>query len=187
MYEQKVKLTHEEHVEIVNGNSGEVKRVRRGPSNLPENKEIFDPPTRWAKFYNTAMDYMLEVFKPIELKIIMQMMAMAREHSNSLKPINDDTSIAELGKTFGIHRNNVKKLLNKLYNHGVYAEFDFAKAPLSFDPNDPSTFNNESKRTKYWVLNPYIAFRGKTIDTALVDLFRETKIARYVKNILDKD
>ena len=108
------------------------------------------------------------------------MVSMASVRSNSLKPLNDSTSIMALSETFGIHRNNIKRLLNKIKNHGIYAEFDFSKAPLSFDPNDPSTFNDETKEAKYWVLNPFIVFRGKTIDSVLVDLFKETKITRYV-------
>lgn len=150
------------------------------PNNLPEDKEIHFKKGKFGKFYNEAMDYMLEVFKPIELKIIMQMMSMASMRSNSLRPLNDETSIKQLSDTFGVHRNNIKRLLTKLYDHGIYAEFDFAKAPLSFNPNDPSTFSDVSKSSKYWVLNPFIMFRGKTIDTALVDLFRNTKITLYV-------
>lgn len=178
--EVNVRVKHNEIIQFVNPDTGKVRTMPNRVNNLPSSKEMHFPGGRFVKFYEESMDYMLKVFKPTELKIVIQMMQMASFNSNSMKPLNDDTSIKELSDTFGIHRNNIKKLLAKLFSHGIYAEFDFAKAPLSFDPSDPTTFDDESKACKYWVLNPFVSFKGKTISSALVDLFSESKLTKYV-------
>ena len=54
-------------------------------------------------------------------------------------------------------------MFEKLLKAGVYAEFRFG----AYDGI-----------RHYWVLNPYISFKGKIINSALVDLFRETNIAK---------
>lgn len=182
-YKPNVQLKHNEIPAAVSVDTGEIRVINQRPNNLPEGKEIWNGNGKFAKLYDKAWNYMLEVFSPLEFKIIAQMISMASINSNSLKPLNDNTTINELATTFNIHRNSVTKLFTKLSNHGIYAEFNFHKAPLSFDPNDPSTFNNPSIECKYWVLNPYIIFRGKTIDSALVDLFRSSKLSKYVDSV----
>jgi hypothetical protein len=182
-YKKENMFKHYEVPAALNPDTGELRVINPRPNNLPEGKEIWNTSGKFAKLYDKAWNYMLEVFSPLEFKIVAQMISMASINSNSLKPLNDNTTINELASTFNIHRNSVTKLFTKLSNHGIYAEFNFHKAPNSFDPNDPSTFNTPSIECKYWVLNPYIIFRGKTIDSALVDLFRDSKLSKYVDNV----
>lgn len=179
-YERTIRLRHDEIAAKKNMRTGEFMEVIKRANNIPDNKELHFTTGKYAKFYNEAMNYILEVFSPIELQVIFKMVSMSSMYSNSLRPLNDNTSVADLSKTFGIHRNNVKRILDKVKSHGVYAVFEVDNAPISFDPNDISTFNKESRQVDYWVLNPFIVFRGKTIDSALVDLFRNTKLTKYV-------
>jgi hypothetical protein len=183
MYTKEVKLRDDEVAAKINTRTGEIFEVKSRPNNIPDNKEVFFPEGYFHKSYDHAWNYLLEVLKPVELKIVVQMCQIASVRSNSLQPLNNETTILSLSKKFDIPRNNVNKIFNKLYGHGVYAEFNFAQAPLSFDINDTSTFNDKYISQKYWVLNPYIAFKGKIIDIGIADLFKETKITKYV---LDK-
>lgn len=165
MYERTIKLNHNEVAAKVNMETGEVTEIKQRPNNIPYNKESWNPGP-FSKRYNAAWDYLLENLSDKELTIVTRMVLMARPNSNSLEPFNDLSTVEELASKFHIHRNSVRQMFNNLLKHGVYAEFKFGA-------------KNGIKH--YWVLNPYIDFKGKTIDKALIDLFRETVIADLVK------
>lgn len=162
MYKKEIRLNDNEVPATVNIETGEIKEVTHRPNNIPKDKEIFFIKGLFVKSYEIAWDYLLDNLSDKELRIVNRMQLMIRMNSNSLEPLNNDTSIQELSTTFNIHRNHVKRIFKNLKLHGVYAEFEVG-----------------TKRglKHYWVLNPYIAFKGKIINSALVDLFRETAIA----------
>ena len=162
MYEKTFNLKDDELPASINARTGEITELKRRQNNIPDNKEIFNPGF-FNKTFSKSWDYLLERLKPVELKIIVQMGQMARMNSNSLAPLNEDTKRTELSKTFNIDRNQVKRIFDKLFKMGIYAEFKF------------TTKNNQIKH--YWVLNPYISFKGRTIDRGILDLFRESKFA----------
>jgi DNA-binding MarR family transcriptional regulator len=164
MYEQTVKLRHNEVAAKINIETGEYTEVSKKQFNVPEGKELFNPGS-FSKRYDAAWNYLLENLTDKELSIVVKMTLVARFNSNSLEPLSNVSSVEEIAEHFGIHRNSVTKMFNKLLKHGVYAEFKFG----AFDGI-----------RHYWVLNPYISFKGKTIDKALVDLFRTTNIAKLV-------
>ena len=165
MYEKTIQLNHDEVAAKVNLETGEIIELKQRPNNIPEGKEIWNPGI-FSKRYNAAWNYLLDKLSDKELTIVTRMVLMARPNSNSLEPFNDQSTLEELATKFCIHRNSVRQMFNKLLKYGVYAEFKFG---------------SKTGIKHYWVLNPYIDFKGKTIDKALVDLFRETVIAELVK------
>lgn len=164
MYKKEINLAHDEIAAKINVRTGEIKEITRRPNNIPEGKELFNPGA-FNKQYDAAWNYLLDNLTDKELSIVVKMTLMARFNSNSLEPLNNKSSIEELAEHFGLHRNSVSKMFNNLLRHGVYAEFRFG----AYDGI-----------RHYWVLNPYVAYKGKTIDKALIDLFRETNIAKLV-------
>lgn len=167
MYEKTIRLKHDEAPAKVNLDTGEIITIKDRPNNLPTNKAIFNPEGRFKKMYDDAWDYLLDHTTPIELKIVVKMSQMTRMNSNSLAPLNNTSSAIEIADTFGIHRNHVKRIFTKLLKLGVYAEFKFGAV---------------DGIKHYWVLNPYISFKGKTIDRGILDLFREAKLTVYIKD-----
>lgn len=162
-YEQSVKLRHHEKAAVVDQITGEVREVNKRPNNIPEGKEVWLPKEPFFKQYPKTWEYLTEVLTPMELKVTLTMAIKSRMNSNSLEPLSNSSTKTEIAEEFGIHRNHVAKIFNNLMRHGVYAEFRFGDR------------NGEIKH--YWVLNPWISFKGKTVSKALIDLFRETKIA----------
>ena len=158
-----IKLESNELPAKVNSETGEIKTITARGNNIPDGRELHNPEGKFTKAYEEAWDYLLDHLSDKEMVIVTRMMHMARPSSNSLEPLNDSTSINELAETFHIHRNHVKKIFDNLMNNGVYAEFKFG----AYDGI-----------RHYWVLNPYISFKGKTIDSGIADLFRETRIAK---------
>jgi len=161
MYEQTVKLQHNEIAAKVNLETGEFQEVKKRPNNIPQGKILWNPGP-FHKRFDASWKYLLNHLTDKEIVIVSKMTLMARPNSNSLEPLSNNSSSEEIAQQFGIHRNSVNKMFNKLFKLGVYAEFRFAST---------------SGIKHYWVLNPYIAFYGKTISNTLADLFRETKFA----------
>jgi hypothetical protein len=167
MYKKTVKLQDNETLAKINKETGEILEVGNRRNNIPKGKELFQSKAAFTKTYDEAWDYLLENLKPTELKIVVQMCRMTRMNSNSLEPLNDSSTAIDIAETFGVHRNHVKRIFDKLFKLGIYAEFKF---------------HSVTGLKHYWVLNPYISFRGKVIDSGIVDLFRESKIAHYINS-----
>ena len=89
---------------------------------------------------------------------------MAEAYTNSLEPLNDETTINQLASLFGISRNKVTPTLKKLFQLGVYAKFEVVKPDVPY--------------TKYWILNPFLSFNGRTLDSDIANLFIGTVIEK---------
>ena len=161
-YKRTIGLNHNESAYAIDEDTGEARKIPMHGNNIPADKTIFNQKGKFHKSYELAWDYLLDHLSDKEIRIVNMMSQMARMNSNSLEPLSNTSTITEIAETFKIHRNHVKKIFNNLLIHGVYAEFKFGA---------------KGKIKQYWVLNPYISFKGKTISRALVDLFRETDIA----------
>lgn len=161
-YKQEINLKHHESAAKIDHNTGEIIEITSRPNNLPKDKEIFNPKGHFCKTFDKSWDLLLDVLNDVELNIAARMMSMIRMNSNSLAPLNDNTSMVKLAELFKMDRRKVKASFDKLLKLGVYAEFKFGTG-------------TEIKH--YWVLNPFIAFKGNTMSKALIDLFRETPFA----------
>lgn len=163
MRTEETRLCDDERLAKINTRTGEIVEVTSRRAGLPDGKEVHYKEGKFAKRYEIAWDYLLDHLSDKELRIVTKMELMARPNSNSLEPLSQRSTVQEIADTFGVHRNNIVKMIENLFNHGVYAEFNVATS---------------TGVKRYWVLNPYISFKGRIIDSALVDLFRKTTIAR---------
>lgn len=164
MYEQIIKLHHNEVPAKVNLETGEIKQVIQTKRKLPQGKTIFEPDASFYKSYTKSWIYLDKVLKPHEYKAAHRLAMKAKAFTNSLEPLNDDTLVSTLVEELGVGKNQVKQVLEKLFDLGVYGRFEVA---------EPG-----KKYTKYWLLNPYLSFNGKVIDVAIADLFKNTLVAK---------
>lgn len=163
-YTKEVKLQDNEVAAKVNLETGEVTELSKRPNNIPEGKSKLD----YSDFGMINVD-MLKILKKelthLELSIVMIMISKADFNSNSLKPLNDDTSIRTLSKEFDISINTVPKVISSLRDKGVFASFRIV----------------EDEPKEYWILNPYIFWKGRLKDDSIFSHFQKTKIVKLLK------
>ena len=163
MYTTDIKLQHNEVAAKVNVETGETTVLKKKINNIPENKEIqkFD---EFNKVNSKAIDFLEKVLTNEELGIVFKMIKRADYETNVMLPLNDDSSCRELAEEFGINKNKVSKIFQKLFNFGVYAQVRVANGIHS----------------EYWTLNPFISWKGKFIDKNISIYFSNTLIAKSV-------
>jgi hypothetical protein len=164
-YTQSVELKNNETLAKVNTETGEVTTVKKRVSNIPEGKEIFEPEGIFRKDYTKSWKYLKSNLTAFEFSVAFELALLAKANTNSLEPLSDSTTVNQLVEKFNISRNKVKPLFNKLFKLGVYAKFEV------YDVTKPYT--------KYWILNPYLSFSGKLINSDIARLFSGTKITLH--------
>ena len=164
MYKQEVKLQDNERIMKVNSETGEVTTIPKRMNNIPENRHDFEPDAIFRKDYTKSWEYLDKVLTPLEFKVVAKLCRMAKMNTNSLEPLNDNTTIQSIAEEFNIGRNKVSPLFNKLFKLGVYAKFEAYKPDVPY--------------TKYWILNPYLSFSGKLIHSDIARLFIGTIIEK---------
>ena len=86
------------------------------------------------------------------------MIRLADYNTNSLAPLSNKTTVKELSEQFHIGINQVTKTFEKLFSLGVYAQFKISKYGMK----------------EYWILSPYLSFRGKLIHDSIWQNFKGT-------------
>lgn len=164
MYTQELQLKDNEVAAKINSETGEVTSLKKRMNNIPENRHIFEPEGIFRKDYTKSWEFLDKVLTPLEFKIVAKLCRMAKMNTNSLAPLNDDTTIQCIAEEFSIGRNKVTPLFTKLFKLGVYAKFEAYKPDVPY--------------TKYWILNPYLSFSGKLIHSDIAQLFIGTVIEK---------
>lgn len=165
MYEQTVRLEHNEVAAKVNLETGELQEVKKRPNNIPRSKEVFDYDKAWFKSYEKSWLFLVDNLKSHELKIALKMASMTEFSTNSLAPLDDKMQLKQLSEMFNIGINQVKKSFENLFKIGVYASFKYShyrRGPV-----------------EEWVFNPFISFKGKLVDSDLKNLFVNTPVAQH--------
>lgn len=159
----------DEFLQKVNARTGEVIDVENKvrPNNIPDGKERFMADEMFTKNYIKSWEYLVDVLKPIELKIALKMANMTEMNTNSLSPLDSETSLSNLAEFFGISRTKAHDAFKTLFKHGVYATFEYS--------------HYRRGKVKEWVFNPYISFKGKLINSDLKNLFDNTVVAKVFK------
>jgi len=165
-YTKEVKLKHDEVAAKINTRTGEVIEVKQRPNNLPEGKSKLD-----YKKYHITNDLFATRVKGIfsyeEIGIVTYMSSIAEINTNSLKPLTNETSAVILGEKFGIDRKKVKKIFDKLFNWGVYLQLTYY------------SYSEDAKVT-YWVLNPFISWKGNLKDDSIYTHFKDTNLTKLL-------
>lgn len=170
-YEKLVQLNHNEIPAKINIETGELTELKPKKSNIPTYKELWQPKTAFTKNYNKVIDWIEAegIMTDLELRILWRMMRMAKYETNSLEPIGDDHTFIQLAEEFNVNRNKIKPILKKFYDLGVYGRFDVKRIDVPY--------------TKFWVLNPYLCFSGRVVDSDIAQLFKGTVIQLKFKQL----
>jgi hypothetical protein len=170
-YKKEVKLKHNERAAKVNIETGELIEIKEYKNNLPKEKRTFGIiEKKWRKSFDPSWDFLDEVLTDLEHRVVSRMCRMALINSNSLQPLNDETAAIELSAIFKIDHRKAKKMFNKFLQLGIYGKFEVVKE------NQPYT--------KYWILNPYLVFSGRLINSDIATLFEGTRLTNeYFKRM----
>lgn len=166
MYKREIKLENYEVPAKINKKTGEVKEVRYRANNIPDGKSRLD-----YRKYHISNDLFAtrvqNVFTYEEIGIVSYMSSIAEINTNSLKPLTNETSAVELSERFGIDRRKVKKIFDKLFHWGVYLQITYY------------SYLEDAKVT-YWVLNPFISWKGNLKDDSLFTHFYDTNLTKLL-------
>src|SRR5574343_46053 len=165
IYDKPIKLQHNEIPGKINQETGEVKLIEKRKNNIPEGTSKLE----YQEFgiLNLKTTKILEKhLSNLEFSVLLKMINRVEFNTNSLSPLNDDISIRQLAEVFNLSVNTVPKLFKKLFDLGVYMQLQISE-------------DNESKQ--YWVLNPYIFWRGKLVKDSLFYTFKNTDISKLLQ------
>lgn len=165
MYEQTIKLQHNEIAAKVNLETGELQEVKKRPNNIPQGKEKFDYDQAFIKSYEKSWEFLVNNLKKHELMVAVLMSTMTEYSTNSLAPLDDTVQMNHLSEKFGIGINQVKSTFKRLMDVGVYASFRYGHYKRGI--------------VTEWVFNPFISFKGKLVDSDLKNLFLNTPVAQH--------
>lgn len=163
-YEKTIKLRHDEMPAKVS-RDGEITVLGDRPNNIPDGKEIFKHDESFQKAYERSWGYLADNLSGVELKIAVKMSCMAEYSTNSLAPLDGSENIRELAEYFKVSKTNIKKAIDNLFYHGVYASFKYC--------------HYKRGEVNEWVFNPFVSFKGKLIDSDLKNLFVNTRVAKH--------
>ena len=135
--------------------------------NIRERCEVFNLDDFHKKSYINAWNFLETYLTPQELYIASVLTDRAFANANSLSLPNDDNEIIEMAKTFDVSKNIFKKILEKLFNCGIYGCFEGCNA------NQPNVKN--------WKFNPYLSSDKKIIKSDIAGLFQGTHCAKAYK------
>jgi hypothetical protein len=174
MYKQEINLAHEEVAAKVNLTTGELQILKKQVNNLPDGKVPFGKDEKyWRKSFDPSWDFLETVLSDLELRVVQKLCRMAKMNTNSLEPLNDETTQIEISEQFNIDRRKAKSLFKKFHDLGIYGKFDVVREGQEY--------------TKFWILNPYLSFGGKLIHSDIAKLFEGTKLTNeYNKRCKEK-
>lgn len=167
-YEVTTRLHHNESLYKTDKDTGDMIEVKHRKNNIPDGSIIFEPDGEFKKMYVESWNFLATRLSKYEISIVQQLVFMAQMNTNSLEPLSEETTIQELSVKFEMGKNQVTRVFKKLYELGVYGRFN--------------VYNVTKPYTKFWVLNPYLAFAGKLIKSDIASLFSGTLVAQaYLK------
>lgn len=164
MYTTELKLNHNEVPAKINVETGEILTINKRPNNIPEGKSKLDY-NNFSIINNDMLRVLFNECNGNELKVILHMVYMSEFATNSLKPLGDELSYRELGKIFTIDDKTIKTILNRLKYLGVYLQLNITEVDGA---------------KEYWVLNPYISWKGKLKNDSLFHTFANTRIVKLL-------
>ena len=170
---EEIKLNSNEQVAILNVETGEIivqkKRGRPKGTIKKEGLEVWLPNAQFQKHFPQSWKWLRDNTTDTEFKAAYALANLAKAYTNSLEPLNDSTIIPDLVEATGVSKNLINVTLHKLWKLGVYAKFE--------------VYDRSKPYTKYWILNPYLSFNGKLINSDIAQLFKGTYVALAYRKI----
>lgn len=145
--------------EIENSNS---QKVATGGNSLGI-RESISVRELFSKDFPDAWAFLIRELSEQELKVAILMSLKASMNGNIMKPLTDATTMAEFSKEFGVSKNNISSIIDKLFKYGVYSK---------------ATVHNVDGLGRYWTLNPFLSFKGKLFNRHLAEEFKGTHVGK---------
>ena len=162
MYTKTISLKDNESAAKVDKETGDIKIYTSIINSIPIDKELWLKSHTFSKMFTHSWKFLSKKLNSDELKVLVIMVTMANHGTNSMPPLNDSVSMRRLEEHFGIRREKMPKILDNLYRIGCYGKFKVATV--------------EEPYKQYWILNPYISFKGKIIPKDIARLFNGTMV-----------
>lgn len=135
-------------------------KVPRDKTMMPFPKELGP----WGRLQTRAWDLLETQTTDVEFKAAFKMARLAKAYTNSLEPLNPETTMLHLAEQLSIDRRKINSIIEKLFKLGVIGKFE--------------VYDSNEIHHKYWIFNPYLHFNGKTIKRDVYTLFDKTFYAR---------
>lgn len=166
IYNTPINLQNNEGLAKVNKETGEMQTIKTGINSNRSNPEVVkhNANEKFIKNYTKSWELLASQTRPIEYKVAHMMSQMTKMITNSLEPLNDETTIREIAEKFTISTGKVKLIIDKLFKLGVYGKFE--------------CYNEGERHSKYWVFNPYLSSNGPVMNKNSRDLFSNTLFAK---------
>ena len=163
-YTRSIKLEHNQIPAKIDMETGEIIELSKCINKFPDNTERWLQHGSFHKTYTHTGEFLIKTLKPVELSVVMVMSIKAEPNTNALIPLDDDTTVRQLEQYFNVSKNRIKGILDKLFKLGIFARFEVA--------------TEDNPHMKYWILNPYVSFKGRLVDSDIVRLFQGTIIEK---------
>jgi hypothetical protein len=168
-YKKEVKLKHNERLHSkVNIETGEEIILPNYQNNIPEGQSLLKYRRFHIKNDNTYKLVKLGIITHEDNSLIDMMASMAEMGTNSLQPLNDETSVLLLADYFDVPRKRVIKSLDKLRKLGVFLQIKYFS-------------DSQKKEVEFWVLNPYISWKGILKKDSIFKHFSDTTITKLLR------
>ena len=156
-------IKHDESLAVIDKTSGEVREIKTKEPRQTNDSDKAPSIELFQKCYTNAWKLLLTQLNDKEFVVAYKLGVMAKAYTNSIEPLNDDTTAIDLSETLGVDRRYVHKIIDKLFKLGVIAKFECY---------------NGRMHSKYWIFNPYLMFNGKLIQKDIPTLFSDTVYAK---------
>jgi len=167
-YEQLLNLKHHEKAAKINTETGQITELPKRMNRIPKGKSKLD-----YERYHISNDVFIKkalstnLLTNEELGIVTHMSSIAEINTNSLRPLTNDVTLKDLSARFQVPIKRVEKIFKKLFSLGVYAQLNY----FSYSENQEVT---------YWVLNPYISWKGTLKNDSIFSAFADTLVCKLV-------
>lgn len=164
MYERTIKLKENEIPAKVNKETGEITELQQNRKSYPEGTSKLKY-NEFSIFNNETAKKLRPILSNEELGVIYYMIAVSEINTNSLAPLCEELSIRDKAKILNLNKNKVKHITDKLFKLGVYLSIKVY----------------EDQEKVFWVLNPYISWRGSLVKDSIFLHFKDTMISKLLK------
>lgn len=169
-YTTELKLKHNEIPAIINTETAELKELTSNQyKKEPKDRSTmyfndFNQP--WSRTFSASWKLLETQTTPKELLVAHKLAIRAKAYTNSLEPLNPESTVRVLAQELQENKNNIDKIIDKLFKLGVIGKFE--------------VYEDNQHHQKYWVFNPFLSFNGKTIKKDVANLFSRTTYAKVV-------
>lgn len=161
-YNASANLNDNEKLAKINIETGEIKEINISATRKPRDKSMdyFNSKNVYQRYFTKAWGLLMTQTNDLEFRAATMLGMMAKAYTNSLEPLNPDSTAKELSDYLHIDRRLVLGVMTKLEKLGVIGTF--------------GVYNRNEVYQGFWIFNPYLSFNGKIIKKDVDVLFKDT-------------